>query len=84
MSVLLRPFYLPRELAAVVITAVYIPPEANVNTALSHLYYTITHQQRTYPKGVHIIAGDFNKACLKTVLPKFKQHEMCLQRKKHT
>lgn len=75
MSVRCRPFFLPRELAVVVITAVhqYIPPDANVNTALSLLLNVINKpiisHQRAHPHGVHIIAGDFNKASLKTVLP---------------
>uniref|UniRef100_A0A8C6LAW8 Reverse transcriptase domain-containing protein n=1 Tax=Nothobranchius furzeri TaxID=105023 RepID=A0A8C6LAW8_NOTFU len=59
------------------ITAVYIPPDANVSLALDHLYYKISEQQQTYPEGVHIIAGDFNKACLRTVLSKFVQHVKC-------
>lgn len=71
MSVRCRPFFLPRELTVVIVTAVYIPPDANVNKALSLLLNTINEQQRDHPEGVHIIAGDFNKANLKTVLPKF-------------
>ena len=31
-----------------------------------------------------IIAGDFNKACLKTVLPKFNQHIKCATRGENT
>ena len=34
MAVLCTPFYLPRELGAVLITAVYIAPDANASTAL--------------------------------------------------
>ena len=35
MSVVCRPFYLPRELTVVIITAVYIPPDANISIALT-------------------------------------------------
>ncbi len=49
LSVMHRPFYLPRELTAVVTTAVYIPPDANTNAAVSYLYDIINKQQRTYP-----------------------------------
>ncbi len=80
MSVRCRPFFLPRELTVVIVTAVYIPPDASVNTALSLLLNTINEQQRVYPNGVHIIAGDFNKANLKTVLPKLYQHVKCSTR----
>lgn len=84
MSVRCRPFFLPRELTVVIITAVYIPPDASVNTALSLLLNTVNAQQRAHPNGVHIIAGDFNKANLKTVLPKFYQHVKCITRGKNT
>ncbi|CAG5958704.1 unnamed protein product [Menidia menidia] len=84
MSMRCRPFFLPRELAAVVITAVYIPPHANVNMALSLLLNAINTHQRAHPSGVHIIAGDFNKANLKTVLPKFHQYVKCPTRGENT
>lgn len=41
LSVMCRPFYLPRELTAVIATAVYIPPDANVSSALAHLHCTL-------------------------------------------
>ncbi len=42
--------------------------------ALRKLYCTISEQQTNNPDGFFIIAGDFNQANLKTVLPKFYQH----------
>ena len=85
LTVICRPFYLPRELTAVTVTAVYIPPDANVSLALSHLHSAISKQQRAHPDGVHIVAGDFNQANLKSVLPKFTQYVKCATReKKHT
>lgn len=73
MSVRCRPFFLPRELTVVIITAVYIPPHANVNTALSLLGLLVC-----------VIAGDFNKANLKTVFPKLYQHVKCATRGDNT
>ena len=64
--------------------AVYIPPDASVNTALSLLLNTLNKQQRAHPNSVHIMAGDFNKANLKTVLPKFYQHVKCSTKGKNT
>lgn len=64
-----RPFYLPREFTGAVITAVYIPPDANANLALGHVLAAIDKQQNNYPEGVFIVAGDFNHADLKTVVP---------------
>ena len=84
MSVQCRPFYLPREITAAIITAVYIPPDANVSMALGQLQLMVAEQQRAQPDGIHIIAGDFNKANLKTVLPKFHQHGKCATRGKNT
>ncbi len=74
MFVKCRPFYLPREFTAIVIVAVYIPPCANAKDALREMYCAISEQQTNNPDGFFIIAGDFNHANLKTVLPKFYQH----------
>ena len=75
-----RPIYLPREFTVVMVTAVYIPPDANASLALGHLHSIITSQQNKYPEAVHIVAGDFNHVDLKTVLPKFHQHVKCATR----
>ena len=75
-----RPFYLPREFSAVMVTAVYIPPDDNANTALGILHGTISKQQSKYPDAAHILTGDFNHADLKLVLPKFTQHIKCATR----
>ena len=71
MTVLCRPFYLPKELTVVLVTAVYVPPDANVSTAVSQLREVISRQQKARPEGAFVVAGDFNQACLKSVLPKF-------------
>ena len=84
LSTVCRSFYLPRELTVVIVTAVYIPPDANVSAALSQLYATVSKHQQAHPDGVHIIAGDFNQACLKTVLPKFTQYVKCATRGNNT
>ncbi len=42
--------------------------------ALRELYSAISEQQTNNPDTFFIIAGDFNHANLKTVLPKFYQH----------
>lgn len=75
MSVVCRPFYLPRELTVVTIMA---------NIALSHLQANLQKLQRTYPDGAHIVAGDFNHACLKSVLPNYVQHVNCATRTENT
>ncbi len=84
MFVKCQPFYLPREFTAIVIVAVYIPPCANAKDALRELYSAISEQQTNNPDGFFIIAGDFNHANLKTVLPKFYQHVKFATRRNNT
>ncbi len=74
MFVKCRPFYLPREFTAIVIVTVYIPPCENAKDALRELYSAISEQQTNNPDGFFIIAGDFNHANIKAVLPKFYQN----------
>ncbi len=46
---LCRPFWLPREFTAIIITAVYIPPQANTVQALKELYGNISEQETVHP-----------------------------------
>ncbi len=74
MFVKCRPFYLSREFTAIVIVSVYIPRVQTLRMRFVKLYSAISEQQTNNPDGFFIIAGDFNHANLKTVLPKFYQH----------
>ncbi len=71
---LCRPFWLPREFTAIIITAVYIPPQANTEQALKELYGNISEQETAYPDAAFIVTGDFNKANFRTIAPKYFQH----------
>ncbi len=71
---LCRPFWLPREFTAIIITAVYIPPQANTDQALRELYGNINELETTHPDAAFIITGDFNKANFRTIAPKYFQH----------
>lgn len=84
MTVKCRPFYLPREFTVVMMTAVYIPPEDNSKVAIGQLHGSISSQMSKYPDAVFIVAGDFNHADLKAVLPKFHQHVKCATRGANT
>ncbi len=66
---LCRPFWLPREFTAIIITAIYIPPQANTDQALRELYGNISEQETAYPEAAFVITGDFNKANFRTIAP---------------
>lgn len=69
-----RPFYLPREINMIFIIAVYIPPSADTKEALNTLYNSISELNSIHPDGVTIVAGDFNQANMRKVLPNYHQH----------
>ncbi len=78
LSIICRPFYLPREFSSIVVTAVYIPPpQADTSLALSKLHDELSGYINKHPDAAYIIVGDFNKANLKKVIPNFHQHISC-------
>ncbi len=84
LSIICRPFYLPREFSSIIVTAVYIPPQADTSLALSKLHDELSGYINKHPDAASIIAGDFNKANLKKVLPDFHQHISCPTRGQNT
>lgn len=72
----LRYFHATRfhSFVVVIITAVYIPSNANTKTALGYFLAVISKQQSIHPDRVFVPAGDFTLVNLKTVLPKLYQH----------
>ncbi len=70
-TLLCRPFWLPREFTAIIITAVYIPPQANTDQALRELYRNISEQETAHPDAAFVVTGDFNKANFRTIAPKY-------------
>ncbi|XP_053290725.1 uncharacterized protein LOC128450974 isoform X2 [Pleuronectes platessa] len=72
-----RPYYIPSEFTSVVITAVYIRPHAHTNQALDELHAMIDRTERSRPEAAFIVAGDFNNAKMRKVLPRYYQHISC-------
>ena len=63
-----RLYHLLRQFSSVIVTAVYIPPQADTTTALKELHWTLCKLETIYPEAAFIVAGDFNKANLRTRL----------------
>ncbi len=84
LSIICRPFYLPREFSSIIVTAVYIPPQADTGLALSKLHDVLSGYINKHPDSAFIIAGDFNKANLRQVMPNFHQHVSCPTRGPNT
>ncbi len=57
-------FYSLQEICLFILASVYIPPQANVRSALQKLADQITDTEQNHPNSVLIILGDFNKANL--------------------
>ncbi|KAK1789900.1 hypothetical protein P4O66_002204 [Electrophorus voltai] len=68
------PFYLPREFTSVIINTVYIPPQANMDTALCELHEALTQFQAQHRDAALIVVGDFNSANLKRAVANLYQH----------
>ena len=66
-----RPYYLPREFLSVILTAVYIPPQANTKTALKELHWTLCKLETIYPEAVFIAAKNFIKVNLTLTIPRW-------------
>ncbi len=47
LSIICRPFYLPREFTSIIVTAVYIPPHADTSLALSKLHDELSGYNNT-------------------------------------
>ncbi len=84
LTLLCRTFWLPRKFTMVIITAVYIPPQANTDAELKELYGHLCKQETVHPDAAFIITRDFNKAYLRRIAPKFFQHISCNTRGKRT
>lgn len=79
-----RPYYPPREFASIILIGVYVPPQANANTAISELSQHISSVENSNPDTSVIVLGDFNHTNLSTELPNYKQQVTCHSRESKT
>ncbi len=84
LSIICRPFYLPREFSSITVTAVYIPPQADTGLAFFKLHDVLSGYINKHPVAAFIIAGNFNKANLRQIMPNFYQHVSCPTRGPNT
>ncbi len=74
----------PREFSLISVTTVYIPPQADTGLAFSKLHDVLSGYINKHPDDALIIAGDFNKANFRQVMPNFYQHVSCPTREPNT
>ncbi len=84
LSIICRPFYLPQEFSSIIVTAVYIPPQADTSLALSKLHDVLSGYINKHPDAASIITGDFDKASLRQVMLNFHQRVSCPTRGPNT
>lgn len=77
LTILCHPFNLPQKFTAVIISTVYITPQANNKKTLSDRHDMLYGYQAKHPDATLIMAGDFNTARLKHVMLNFRQHVTC-------
>lgn len=68
------PHYMPQEFTIVFVVTVYVPPDANANTALEELHEHIGVLQNKHPEALFIVDRDFNHVKLMDTLPQFHEH----------
>ena len=74
LSVVVRPYYLPREFPKITMNVIYVPPHANVKLATDTLVDLVHEQQSACPDGVIYLTGDFNQCVPSSSIPSFKQY----------
>ncbi len=84
LSIICRPFYLPREFLRGHRYCRLHSTTGRHELALSKLHEELSGYINKHPDAASIIAGDFNKANLRKVMPNFHQHVSCPTRGPNT
>lgn len=78
------PFCLPLKFTLIIVSAIYIPPQANMDTALCELRGALTILQAYHLEAVLIVVWNFNRANLKRTVSNLYQHITCATRAERT
>lgn len=84
LTVSARPYYLPRELSHVLVTAIYVPPSANIKDAADIITSHVHDLETSSPDALKILTGDFNHCTLEKSIPGFYQQVSCKTRDDNT
>lgn len=72
-----KSFHSVWEFSSFILVSVYSPPHASVNDKLRILVDQLMRLEQKLMDSLFIILGDFNRAKLNHVLPKYRQHNNC-------
>ncbi len=70
LSIICRPFYLPREFTLIIVTAVYIPPQADTSLALSKLHDELSGYINRHPDAALRVCSPLSAGHLPQTLQK--------------
>ena len=70
--VALSPRHLPREYSNIILAVIYHPPDVNCETVREYIQSSLEHIESSFPRSAIIIAGDFNKLDLRSIVKVFQ------------
>ena len=72
----ISPTRLPRGFSSIVIGTVYHPPSADTKSMLEYLFKSLTEYESQYPNCGLLLAGDFNRLDVKSLVRHFKMKQL--------
>jgi exonuclease III len=71
----ITPTRLPRGFSSIITGTVYHPPSADAKSMLEYLFKSLTEIEGQYPNCGLLLAGDFNRLDIKSLLRQFKMKQ---------
>ena len=72
----ITPTRLPRSYSSIITGTVYHPPSADTKSMLEYLFKSLTEIEGQYPNCGLLLAGDFNRLDIKSLLRQFKMKQL--------